>query len=231
VHQIANPAAIAKPMNWWMKGVWREALTSSDQLHRHVSGQSSAGDRDYQTEAQKSMRRELLQNNVSLSPLSALVASALPDAASAALRGWSGEAVSAWRISMRDLYWHQLAVIGRRSPFTGEDSTYLDRIEAYLRVPVVRESPEDFTTLWLDEVTIAEVPRNWLRWAVGIVQLDSRVTGGNTVDEQHRAYLVDCDTFVTGDQPYARVLERVRDEAPFPIAEVKPIAPLSVNLS
>jgi hypothetical protein len=101
----------------------------------------------------------------------------------------------------------------------------LDWIEAYLRVPVVRESPEDFTTLWLDEVTIAEVPRNWLRWAVGIVQLDSRVTGGNTVDEQHRAYLVDCDTFVTGDQPYARVLERVRDEAPFPIAEVKPIAP------
>ncbi|GCD90131.1 hypothetical protein NLS1_21370 [Nocardioides sp. LS1] len=38
---------------------------------------------------------------------------------------------------------------------------------------------EDFTALWLEEVQIDDVPRNWLRWAASVTQLDNKVTGGN----------------------------------------------------
>ena len=224
VRQVSNPAVVAKHLNFWTKGIWREALFDSTRLHQHLSGQSVGRELTYLTDTQRAQRRELLQSNVTLSPVSDLVATAIPGANAELLRGWSGDAVPAWRVSLRDLYWHQLVVVGDRSALTGEDTTYLDWIGAHLDRSKIRDSPENFTSMWLNEVALDEVRRNWIRWAVSTYQLDTKVTGGNPVDEQHSAYLLECDEFVTADRAFARILERVRDEAPFELCNIRQIA-------
>lgn len=63
------------------------------------------------------------------------------------------------------------------------------------------------------------MPRHWLRWAVNLIQSNAKVTPGNPADEQHSTHLLDCDMFLTADARYVKVLQQVREDAPFPFAE------------
>lgn len=73
--------------------------------------------------------------------------------------------------------------------------------------------------MWLDEANVVDVPRNWLNWAVACVQLTAKLGSGNPGNAQQASYLVDCDLFLTSDRRFVRVLERVREDAPFSFAE------------
>ncbi|GAB3253806.1 hypothetical protein GCM10027562_14780 [Arthrobacter pigmenti] len=134
------------------------------------------------------------------------------------LPGWDGSSRDMWRLNLAQLNWHQLGVIGPRAGITGEDRTMTDWIEPWVDLGKLRSNPESFIHMWLEEGRIADVPRNWLNWAVDMVQWTSKVGSGNPVDAQHSSYLIDCDLFLTADSRFVDILERVRVDAPFPFA-------------
>ena len=110
-------------------------------------------------------------------------------------------------------------MIGGRAVLTKEDTTFADWVGAYVDLVRLRSNPEDFTQFWLHDVDRDAVPRNWLRWAVNLVQSGFKITRGNPADEQHSSYLLDCDLFLSADAKYISVLEIVREDSPFRIAE------------
>lgn len=135
------------------------------------------------------------------------------------MAGWTGEPVEIWRIWLRDFYWFQLAVVSGRAVITKEDTTAADWVGAYVDLPKLRASREDFTTFWLKDVECRFMPRNWLRNAVNIAQSNFKVTSGNPADEQQSAYLLDADIFLSADVRYISMLKLVYEDAPFKFAE------------
>jgi hypothetical protein len=142
-----------------------------------------------------------------------------PDTPAAYLAGWSGEPVEIWRIMLRDYYWFQLSILAGRAVVTREDTTAADWVGAYVSLPKLRASREDFTKFWLEDVSLEFIPRNWLRNAVSIAQFDFKITPGNPADEQHSAYLLDADLFLSADFRYISMLNLVREDTPFTFAE------------
>lgn len=74
----------------------------------------------------------------------------------------------------------------------------------------MQSSRDAFTRFWFSEVTVGAMRRNWVRWAARLAQSTFKVTSGNPSDEQHSSNLL---------ARFVSVLELVRAEAPFPIAE------------
>jgi hypothetical protein len=203
--------------NFWTNKIWREAL--SDSTRHHEYKKRERGDHDLILRHQRAQRQEILRTNASLRPLTALTA--IPDLESEGYRlpGWSGDAVEAWRPNCCALFWYQLSVKGGRRLLSREDTTYLDWVTPYVEFSALRADPEDFTRLWLYDIEASAVPRNWLRWAINLIQSDFRITGGNPADEQHSTYLPDGDLFLTADANFVKVLKAVREDAPFSFAE------------
>lgn len=101
---------------------------------------------------------------------------------------------------------------------TREDSTFADWVGAYLNLRVPRSDLADFTRFWTDDVELERMPRNWLRWAMHLVQTTQKTGSGNPADEQHSVYLLDCDVFMSADARYIAALRMVRADAPFEFA-------------
>jgi hypothetical protein len=206
--------------NYWTKKVWREALQNSQRIHDYET-RYSVSLLDYLLDRQRDHRARFIQTNFQIRPLAALMVTPDPDAPESYLAGWSGEPVEIWRIMLRDFYWFQLSVLAGRAVLTKEDTTAADWIGAYVDLAKLRENRDDFTQFWLQDVELLKIPRNWLRNTVGIAQSDFKVTPGNPADEQHSAYLLDADLFLSADSRYVSMLTLVRNDAPFTFAEPK----------
>jgi hypothetical protein len=217
IRRMPDTARVASLNGFWTKRVWRQALLDSQPMHDYEMRQRAES--EYMVRRQREQRTQMLQANFGVRPLTAILATPSPDAPDWYLAGWSGDPVEMWRIECRDIYWHYLAVVGGRSFWTHEDTTFPDWIGAYVDLTKLRASRADFTRFWLHDVALQAVPRNWVRWAARLAQTTVKVTGGNPADEQHSSYLVDCDVFLSADARYVSVLELVRSDAPFPIAE------------
>lgn len=219
--QIPNPARAASLRTFWLKKVWRQALEDSTAMHEYQRGQLPL--RKHVVQRQKLNRSELLRTKFDLGDLTQLSGQHEdfgPDKASVRgnLPGWDGSRRDMWRLNLAQLAWHQLGVIGPRAGITGEDRTMTDWIEPWVDLGKLRSNPESFVHMWLEEARIADVPRNWLNWAVDVVQWTGKVGSGNPADAQHASYLIDTDLFLTADSRFVDILERVRDDAPFPFA-------------
>jgi hypothetical protein len=204
--------------NFWTKKIWRSALERSQPYYEHSRRQTA--EYDAIIRSQRIQRAERIRTDFKAGPLTDIKASLSVDhPAQNYLPGWSGEPVEAWRVACGYLYWHQLVVVSGRALFTKEDPTFADWIGAYVDLSRLRSSHEDFTRFWIYDVSRDAVPRNWLRWAVNFVQTDFKITSGNPADEQHSSYLMDCDIFLSADARYISVLEIIREDSPFKIAE------------
>ncbi|MBQ1030379.1 hypothetical protein KBX26_10260 [Micromonospora sp. C97] len=218
LRSMPDTARAASLHTLWTKQMWRKALHDSQSLHDHeVRHQRPKA--DYLVRRQREQRTEMLQVKFTIRPLTAVTVTPVADAPESYLAGWSGESVEMWRVECRDLYWHQLAVVGNRAVLSGEDATFADWVGAYVDLRVLRSSRSAFTGFWFSEVAIKAMRRNWIRWAARLAQTSFKITRGNPFDEQHSSYLVDCDLFLSADAGYVSVLELVRSDAPFPIAE------------
>jgi hypothetical protein len=202
--------------NFWTKRIWGAALEDSGPMHEYETSRAHLNDELVDT--QRIQRRDFIASNFTVLPLTALTVTPNPDIPSSHLPGWQGEPAEAWRVFCCVLFWHQLAVIGGRAILTKEDATFADWVGAYVDLSKLRSDPADFTQFWLYEVILDSIPRNWLRWAVNLVQLEVKVTHGNPADAQHSTYLVDADLFLTADARYVSVLEMVRKSSPFKFA-------------
>lgn len=217
MRQMPDTARVATLTTRWTKGIWREALEDAQRLHDYEMRRTS--ELEYLVNRQRQQRARILHTKFSLRPLTALTITAKPSVPESYLAGWSGSKVEPWRIAARDLYWHQLVVVAGRAIVTKEDTTFADWVSAYVRLDALRSDQRDFTRFWLEDVNLQAMPRHWLRWAVNILQADHKVTHGNPADEQHSSYLVEGDLFLSADARYVYVLEAVRADAPFAMAE------------
>lgn len=217
LRRMPDTARIASLDTFWTKKVWREAADNSTRIHEYQVAEHTVTS-DYLVSNQKQQRRELLRTNFEVRPLTAMMAERGPDSPEPYLSGWSGEPVEAWRVVCRDIYWYNLFVVGGRSVFTGEDSTFVDWVGAYLNLHIPRSDLADFTRFWTHDVELGRMPRNWLRWAVHLVQATQKIGAGNPADEQHSVYLLDCDVFMSADARYVTTLRAVRADAPFELA-------------
>ncbi|TCC32042.1 hypothetical protein [Kribbella speibonae] len=217
MRKMPNTAKVAALNAFWTRQVWRTALIDSQRIYDYELGGRRL--HDDLMKVQQSERSQLLQSNFSLRPLTALEVSEGTAGFGREPGGWPDEPIEAWRMSSFELYWHQLVKIAGRAVLTKEDTTSADWVGAYVDLSRLRRSMSDFLHLWAYEVDLLSMPRNWVRWAVNVMQVGEKVTGGNPSDEQHSAYLLDCDRFLTADQRYASVLRAVREDAPFEMAE------------
>lgn len=220
--RMPNHARVGSLRNFWLKKVWRQALEDSTTMHEFQRGQSPMRKRVVQQ--QKHSRNELQCTKFDLGDLTRLSGQHEefgPGKASlrGILPGWDGSRRDMWRLNLAHLAWHELGVVGPRAGITREDRTMTDWIEPWIDLGKLRSNPESFVHMWLEEAHIADVPRNWLNWAVGMVQPTSKVGSGNPADAQHSSYLIDCDLFLTADSRFVDILERVRVDAPFSFAE------------
>lgn len=217
MRSMPNTANVASLNSFWTKRVWRQALEDSQPFHDHEMRRRAQS--EHLVRWQREQRARMLRDNFVVRPLTAIRAMPIPDVADSYLVGWSGEPVEPWRVECRDIYWHELTVVAGRAFWTNEGTTIADWLGAYVDLSRLRASPADFTKFWLYEVALNALPRNWVRWAARLAQTTVKVTGGNPADEQHSSYLVDCDLFLSADARYVSVLEMIRSDAPFPVAE------------
>lgn len=215
LHKIPNPAVVAKFRTYWLKKIWREALEDSTRLYEVQQGSKSPY--RHVLERQKYHRAEILRTGFVMGNLMELMAANSSPIDFLGLP-WDGGPTAAWRVSNAQLWWYQLCVVGLRSSITREDRTFMDWVEPFVNIPKMRASATSYAEMWYFEAQAEEVPRNWLAWAVDIVQATMKVGSGNPADAQHSSYLVDCDLFLTADARFAEILERVRQDAPFDFA-------------
>ncbi|WP_159080521.1 hypothetical protein [Nocardia suismassiliense] len=214
---MPDTAKAASLHTFWTRRIWRAAVQDAQRIHDHEAAQKPIF--DAAVALQKKNRSLLLQGNLSMRPLTALLASGSAEVAARCAQGWNGDPIEAWRLDSRMVFWQQLVEVVSRAPFTAEDTTFADWVGAYVDLAAVRSDPIDFTRFWFEEVALAAVPRQWIRWAVDTVQTDRKVTGGNPADQQHSSYLLDCDVFLSADAAFVAVLQAVREDAPFSLAE------------
>ncbi|TDD58014.1 hypothetical protein E1263_20880 [Kribbella antibiotica] len=207
---------------FWTKKVWRTALADSQRIYNYEVGSRRLHE-DLMKD-QKDQRKQLLETNFAMRPLTALEVREGTAGFGREAEGWPSEPVEAWRMSCYELFWHQLVTIAGRSVLTKEDATFADWVGAYVDLRALRHARSDFLRFWAYEVDLASMPRNWIRWAVNLLQATEKVTGGNPSDEQHSSYLVDADYFLTADRRYAAILEAVREDAPFEMAKTIVVA-------
>ncbi|MCS7482686.1 hypothetical protein ACFFQW_46305 [Umezawaea endophytica] len=219
MRRMPDTAKVASLNGFWTKRIWRAALEDSTPLYNYQLRHPGA--QDYMVSQQKAQRKTLLRDQFQVRPLTALLATALPEAPESYIAGWSGSAVEPWRIESRDISWHELVDVAGPAMVTKEDATVADWVGAYVDLSQLRSDRADFTRLWVEDAQIEFMRRQWTRWAVRTMQTDRKVTNGNPADEQHSSYLVDCDLFLSADASYIAVLNAVREDAPFPFVEAR----------
>ncbi|MDG4791116.1 hypothetical protein O7626_35315 [Micromonospora sp. WMMD1102] len=217
IRSMPDTGRVASLNTFWTKQIWRRALQDSQPLHESQMRQRPRS--EYLVRRQRDQRAEMLKSKFGVRPLTAILATPIPEAPDWYLDGWSGEPVEMWRLECRDLYWRELATLGGRAFLTGEDATFADWIGAYVDLSKLRSDRADFTRFWVSDVVIEEMKRNWIRWAIRLAQAALKITAGNPADEQHSSYLVECDLFLSADARYVSTLELLRADAPFSVAE------------
>jgi hypothetical protein len=124
--------------------------------------------------------------------------------------GWGGAEIDVWRISSATAWWVNLVV--RRH------ETYLDWLGPFVDLGRISAARASWNQLWASEVTVEDVPREWLRWAVRWLQGLRRVSPGSPGDNQISIYAYEADLFATTDKTFADILDKVGREAPQPMA-------------
>jgi hypothetical protein len=82
-----------------------------------------------------------------------------------------------------------------------------------------------FGRLWFEEVSASVMRRTWLRAVAAWTQTGMTIGQGNPRDAQHAAYLIEADPFLTGDDGFRRVLERVRPWCPSSLPRARSFQP------
>lgn len=71
---------------------------------------------------------------------------------------------------------------------------------------------EKYYDFWLKEVEIANMKRNWIRWAIRFVQQFKKILPSNPYDEQHISHIVDIDLFLTSDKKLYSCLDIIKKQ-------------------
>jgi hypothetical protein len=132
--------------------------------------------------------------------------------------GWDGDPVEGWRVFTAAIFWQALArSYGTRKP-AAIDKTYADWVLPWLNPSRLSAERADWNRFFYYEVQAEAMPRNWLRSTIHAAQYSRRVGHGNPIDEQHTAYLLDADLFLTGDTRLTDLLKAIIPFCPVEVA-------------
>ncbi|MGA8726235.1 MAG: hypothetical protein WB565_14475 [Acidimicrobiales bacterium] len=137
------------------------------------------------------------------------------------LSEFGGRQAPAWAFQSADVWWNELFSPSAHWIVAGVRNTFRDWTEPYLDLDAIRRDKDSFYSMWCDDAQSVEAPRNWMRWAVGFVQLGWKLSRSNGVDNQIASYLYDVDVFVTTDSRFAGVLKVTTAVAPKLPADVR----------
>ena len=126
--------------------------------------------------------------------------------------------VAAWRRNALDLWTvHLSGLTGQPTPLDNVGG-YVDWLSAELDFGKAMGSASSWYRFWLFDVSDQAMPRGWLRWASGLLQQFSAWSRGAPGDNQLSTYMMDADRFITADNGLYRIVQKLHDDAPFPIA-------------
>jgi hypothetical protein len=125
--------------------------------------------------------------------------------------GWRGDDFEAWR--------GETLVSLRYNLFAQQRGAYVDWISPFVELSRIAADAAGWTEFWLYEIQAAEVPRQWLRWAIQTQQRFRKVSPGASGDAQLAAYLVDADMLISTDKQFVELVSACVDAAPAPIAK------------
>jgi predicted nucleic acid-binding protein len=131
--------------------------------------------------------------------------------------GWeSSDGVETWRLENAGVWTTTL-----RRPKDEPFKSSIDWMEPFLNIESMAADPKSMGHMWLYEVDRANVPVNWLRWAVRFAQTAAKLEPSGARDEQLAAYIPHADLFITNDRRFSRILEAVVEAAPTAVAAVR----------
>ncbi|MDA2892598.1 hypothetical protein PDG61_16885 [Mycolicibacterium sp. BiH015] len=216
LRSVADMATVAKFNYRWTKEWWSWAASDPDGTHSLVmSGYDPSAEI---VTVQRDNRANRLRDKFIVDYCDVRVSSE-PKEATRAMGGWDGTKTEAWRVDVGSSYWFNMSTSRGRPGYSGPVQTNRDWIGSYIDMRSAIADPVSFATLFLEELTPEEVPRDWMRAAVAYTQTATKIGLGNPRDEQHSAYLVDADIFLSADKRLVDVLNEVRRQAPFSVAE------------
>ncbi|MGC5222558.1 hypothetical protein ACPW96_08160 [Micromonospora sp. DT81.3] len=130
----------------------------------------------------------------------------IQDVAPEGLPGWDGKPFDLWRAHAEHRW---------RNALERERGADFQWLSPWLVRDIDRA---EWNLMWLREVTPAQVPRAWFRWAFQHLQATRATNSGTPVDNQIATYLTECDLFVTADKAFAACVERIRPHSPTVLA-------------
>ena len=207
----------------WTEEIWSAAINDSRGIHEWQN-QLDPSIEDGRIKSQRLNKRLRERDNFHLEY--SRVASSAPPYVRRFFGGtWDGNRVEGWRFDIGMSYWD--IMIGR----PGRDAdTMRDWLESYIDARTATADPDDFRRLWFYDLKLSDVRRDWLRFAVTHTQTSFKIQDSNARDEQHSAYLVDADLFLSADRRLINVLEKVRAQAPFDFAEPRLVKPAKSSI-
>lgn len=195
---------------FWTRRIWREAVASHDALYEHGKNERESM-LLHNMQLQKDVRAQHagLDNKFpeDISTARIWATAEVP----AYMSWWDGTDCEAWRIMLAQTWIRGSAT----------NSTFRDWLGAFVDLKAFRDDAT-VGTFWLSDIQESDLRRSWLHmFAVDYIQRFTKITRGNSVDQQHAAYLPDCDLFVSSDRRYIDVLSVAKASAPFPLPELR----------
>jgi hypothetical protein len=211
-HPRTDMATINHYHRIWTHDVWEQAQVDAAMVHLWQADLDPSIERGYA--ATQRINRKMLVSSGFQVPYNMVLASPQPFDRRYFGGTWRSCAVEAWRVEVGQRYWEYL--IGR----PGRDAdTIRDFLESYIHPEIATADPNDFRALWFEELTAPALKRDWLLAAVSYTQTAFKLNDSNVRDQQHSAYLVDADLFLSADRRLVEVLKVVRDQADFHFAK------------
>jgi hypothetical protein len=195
--------------HFWTQGIWELAVTDSAAASRRAGVDQLAPE---MVKNQRANRRAFLDAKFEGS-YNDFKHYCERDAPVFGMR--QGDVIDQWRLDIGLYYWRHLAPQFQHAT----DPTMRDWCGAYLELGRVTLNSSDFGQLWLNDIGVTDIKRDWLQSAVRWSQTHRKITPSNPVDEQHSAYLLDAEAFITADGRLVDVLRDVQSHAPFAFAE------------
>lgn len=126
------------------------------------------------------------------------------------IAGWDNTPFEPWRFD---------ALSAFRTSMSTEGHPAVDWLEGVIDLRLMLFQLSSLTRFWLGDVETTRMPRHWLRWAFEFLQRQHKVTDGTPVDTQIGTYLIEADLMLSADKGFVRIANRVKADAPFPLAE------------
>jgi len=194
-----------KPGRGEIGGFWWRARNEPSQQAR-VLGRAEGSQMQEARESQKAFRAAFQARTFEQTVLSDWVGrfeTPVPGWEGDSFSSWRGESLRQWSAGLFDL---------------NTPPVHREWLKPFLDLDLIRDDWAGWVRFWIYELLVSDVPLEWLSWAFHVVASKRRFTKGTPGDSQIGVYLADCEEFVTCDKAFAEITDKIRAEAPCPVA-------------